>query len=156
MTPPSFSINTYLDGRLPKTLVFQTKRVHPSFVLLAGHMSHVCETDGWFGPGVGSCRGGFDFTLMFQDGILGLLPHVALLLLALIRMATLRRRRSTVRRAYLGLLKTVMAKSNISPRWILMCQRRLGYAMLPRRLQYSRYGPSRQDSRQTCQSHRLL
>lgn len=33
-------------------------------------MSRVCQTDG-------SCRGGFDFTLAFEDGMLGLLPQLA-------------------------------------------------------------------------------
>jgi ATP-binding cassette subfamily C (CFTR/MRP) protein 1 len=71
-------------------------------------MSAVCATDGSFGPGVGSCRGGFDLTLGFEDSVLGLLPQGVLILLAPIRLATLRRRRNRVaRRSHLGFLKTV-------------------------------------------------
>lgn len=72
-------------------------------------MSRVCQNDGSFGPGIGSCRGGFDFTLVFEDGILGLLPQAALLLLAPVRLATLRRRRDRVAKSsHLGFLKTVL------------------------------------------------
>lgn len=35
--------------------------------------------DDTFGPSVGRCRGGFDFTLLFEESILSLLPLVLLL-----------------------------------------------------------------------------
>ncbi|KAL5433031.1 hypothetical protein PMIN06_011810 [Paraphaeosphaeria minitans] len=71
-------------------------------------MSAACPTDGSFGPGVGSCRGGFDLTLGFEDSILGLLPQALFLALAPVRLATLRRRRDRVtRHSHLGFLKTV-------------------------------------------------
>ncbi|KAF2713348.1 P-loop containing nucleoside triphosphate hydrolase protein [Pleomassaria siparia CBS 279.74] len=70
-------------------------------------MSQACYADGSFGPAIGSgCRGGFDFTLVFEDSMLGLLPHAALLLLAPLRLATLRRRRQRVaKNSHLGFLK---------------------------------------------------
>ncbi|KAF2004654.1 P-loop containing nucleoside triphosphate hydrolase protein [Amniculicola lignicola CBS 123094] len=69
-------------------------------------MSRVCETDASFGPGIGSCRGGFDFTLLFEDSILSLLPQAIFLFLAPIRLATLRRRRDKVAKgSHLGFLK---------------------------------------------------
>lgn len=36
-------------------------------------------TDDTFGPSAGACRGGFDFTLLFEESILSILP-IALLL----------------------------------------------------------------------------
>lgn len=71
-------------------------------------MSQVCGTDGSFGPAVGPCRGGFDFTLTFEESVLGLLPQVILLLLAPIRLMTLRRRRERIaKNSHLGFLKLV-------------------------------------------------
>ncbi|KAF2683972.1 P-loop containing nucleoside triphosphate hydrolase protein [Lentithecium fluviatile CBS 122367] len=71
-------------------------------------MSRVCQSDASFGPGIGSCRGGFDLTLVFEESALGLLPQAALLLLAPIRLATLQRRRDKVAKSsHLGFLKTV-------------------------------------------------
>lgn len=35
--------------------------------------------DDTFGPSVGRCRGGFDFTLLFEESILSLLPLLLLL-----------------------------------------------------------------------------
>ncbi|ORY18549.1 P-loop containing nucleoside triphosphate hydrolase protein [Clohesyomyces aquaticus] len=71
-------------------------------------MSHACAADSSFGPGIGPCRGGFDFTLLFEDSILSLLPSAAFLLLAPIRLATLRRRRMKVaKNSHLGFMKMV-------------------------------------------------
>ncbi|KAF1949726.1 putative ABC multidrug transporter [Byssothecium circinans] len=74
-------------------------------------MSRVCRNDGAFGPAIlGSCRGGFDFTLVFEDSILGLLPQATLLLLMPVRLATLRRRRTKVaKNSHLGFMKTIAA-----------------------------------------------
>jgi hypothetical protein len=56
--------------------------------------------DGRFGPGLGAiCRGGFDFTLLFEDSILNLLPASCLLLLAPVRIWQLARRRNFIRRS---------------------------------------------------------
>jgi len=74
-------------------------------------MSRACHADGSFGPGIGSCRGGFDFTLSFEDSMLGLLPQAALLLLAPLRLATLRhRRRRIAKDSHLGVLKMVRSR----------------------------------------------
>lgn len=51
------------------------ERISPSGVSCA-------QVDDSFGPHAGSCRGGFDFTLLFEETILTLLP-LALLVLAL-------------------------------------------------------------------------
>lgn len=71
-------------------------------------MSQVCGSDGSFGPGVGACRGGFDFTLTFEESVLGLLPQTILLLLAPVRLLTLRRRQVRIaKNTHLGFLKLV-------------------------------------------------
>lgn len=78
-------------------------------------MSKACPSDGSFGPTIGSpsCRGGFDFTLTFEDGVLSLLPQTLLLLLAPLRLATLRRRRRRVAaKSPLGHLKIVRKDRN--------------------------------------------
>ncbi|KAJ5758005.1 uncharacterized protein N7511_006699 [Penicillium nucicola] len=50
-----------------------------------------CDDD-QFGPIVGTdCRGGFDFTILFESGILSILPAASFFLLALLRLAYLRR-----------------------------------------------------------------
>jgi ATP-binding cassette subfamily C (CFTR/MRP) protein 1 len=65
----------------------------------------VCPLDAIFGPDV-ECR--FDFSLTFEESILGLLPQVLLILLTPIRFLTLRRRRvKLLENSHLGFLKTV-------------------------------------------------
>lgn len=81
-------------------------------------MAKPCPLDGYFGPVIGSCRGGFDFTLVFEESILGLAPQVLLLVLTPIRLFTLRRRRSKIAKdSHLGFLKlttsTLYVISNI-------------------------------------------
>jgi len=71
-------------------------------------MTAECATDASFGPAVGACRGGFDFTLAFEDIMLGLVPQASLLLLAPLRLATLSRRRGKLAQSsHLGFLKIV-------------------------------------------------
>ena len=50
---------------------------------------HVDDT---FGPYAGNCRGGFDFTLLFEESILSILPLALLLLIAPFRISYLFRR----------------------------------------------------------------
>lgn len=136
-------------------------------------MSAACSTDGSFGPGVGSCRGGFDFTLGFEDSVLGLLPQAALLLLAPIRLATLRRRHNKVARySHLGFLKTVSPGcsffcSSMNPCVEEKCiaietanadafERSLEYATSSLRSFSWRYGAKSMRSRPTCQLPRQL
>lgn len=70
-------------------------------------MAKVCSADSTFGPGAGSsCRGGFDFTLTFEESILGLAPQVIFLLVAPVRFLTLRKRRlKLLKDSHLGFLK---------------------------------------------------
>lgn len=52
-----------------------------------------CErVDNTFGPHAGSCRGGFDFTLLFEESILSILPLALLLLVVPVRTTYLFRR----------------------------------------------------------------
>jgi ATP-binding cassette, subfamily C (CFTR/MRP), member 1 len=76
-------------------------------------MARFCPSDASFGPTLPSnCRSGFDFTLTFEDSILALVPQLTLLLLAPIRLSTLTRRRSRVRRnSHLGFLKELTSSS---------------------------------------------
>ena len=42
-------------------------------------MVTACPNDDVFGPGAGGCRGGFDFTLLFEQSILSIAPSVIFL-----------------------------------------------------------------------------
>lgn len=56
-------------------------------------LSSLCEhIDDSFGPHAGTCRGGFDFTLMFEETILSILPLVILFLVVPLRTGYLIRR----------------------------------------------------------------
>ena len=48
--------------------------------------------DGTFGPHAGDCRGGLDFTLLFEDTILCILPLVAVIFASVIRLMFLSKR----------------------------------------------------------------
>lgn len=65
------------------------------------------KIDDTFGPYAGSCRGGFDFTLLFEETILTILPIALLLLVALIRLPYLFKRQTKVVWSYLLPLKMV-------------------------------------------------
>jgi len=45
--------------------------------------------DNTFGPYAGGCRGGFDFTLLFEEGILSILPLALLLIIIPFRISYL-------------------------------------------------------------------
>ncbi|KAF2715991.1 putative ABC transporter [Polychaeton citri CBS 116435] len=65
--------------------------------------------DNRFGPGIGSgCRGGFDFTLLFEQAILSLLPTALFVLLALVRILQLRSRPSLRTQQWLLLSKQTL------------------------------------------------
>ena len=53
-------------------------------------------TDNVFGPLVAECRRAFDFTILFEDIFLSIVPSSILLLLAPVRLITLYGRRRTV------------------------------------------------------------
>ena len=59
--------------------------------------AQVCSRiDDSFGPYAGECRGGFDFTLLFQETILSILPMILLLTLVPFRVAYLLKRERKV------------------------------------------------------------
>lgn len=62
-----------------------------------------------FGPYAGHCRGGFDFTLLFEESILSILPLVLLLGIIPLRIVYLVRRSVKVERGILLPLKLVSA-----------------------------------------------
>ncbi|KAL9030430.1 MAG: hypothetical protein Q9196_001447 [Gyalolechia fulgens] len=65
-------------------------------------MSESClVVDDTFGPYAGSCRGGFDFTLLFEESILSILPLCLLLIIVPFRVVYLLRRRIKVYRNFL-------------------------------------------------------
>ncbi|KAF2837197.1 P-loop containing nucleoside triphosphate hydrolase protein [Patellaria atrata CBS 101060] len=71
-------------------------------------MAQACHSDSSFGPWAGNCRDGFDFTLLFEESVLGLLPQSLLLLLGPLRLITLRKRRRRVAKgSHLGFIKLV-------------------------------------------------
>lgn len=63
--------------------------------------------DDTFGPSVGQCRGGFDFTLLFEESILSLLPLVLLLGIVPLRILYLFKKTVKVDGQYLLLSKLV-------------------------------------------------
>ncbi|KAL8695796.1 MAG: hypothetical protein Q9224_003154, partial [Gallowayella concinna] len=67
--------------------------------------------DNTFGPYAGSCRGGFDFTQLFEESILSLLPLCLLLLVLPFRVSYLLRRKVKVDRSVLLPLKLILYAS---------------------------------------------
>ncbi len=65
------------------------------------------EVDRTFGPWAGNCRGGFDFTLLFEDAILNILPLGLVLILAALRLSHLRQRQKKVVRSQMLHIKLV-------------------------------------------------
>ncbi len=69
--------------------------------------------DDTFGPSVGRCRGGFDFTLLFEESILSLLPLVLLLGIVPLRILYLFKRSLKVTGRALLLSKLVCTNVEI-------------------------------------------
>lgn len=67
------------------------------------------QIDDTFGPWAGACRGGFDFTLLFEETILSLLPLGLLLLVVPPRISYLIKRNIKVDQSRLPLFKLVCA-----------------------------------------------
>lgn len=63
--------------------------------------------DDTFGPYAKHCRGGFDFTLFFEESILSIVPLVLLLLIAPVRILYLFRRSIKVNHSFLSICKVV-------------------------------------------------
>ena len=67
-----------------------------------------------FGPVVtASCRNGFDFTLLFEESILTLLPISIFLLIASARIWALRRASEKVNRSWLYAAKEVRRSTRV-------------------------------------------
>ncbi|KAH8646856.1 putative ABC transporter [Xylariales sp. PMI_506] len=70
--------------------------------------------DGLFGPGISSvCRGGFDFTFLFEDSILNLLPAAGFALLAPLRIWQLAGRQDMVKRSRAVILALVASETAV-------------------------------------------
>ena len=65
------------------------------------------QIDDSFGPHAGPCRGGFDFTLLFEESILSILPTLALLIVIPFRVNYLWKRQIKVNASIVGLVKPV-------------------------------------------------
>ena len=65
------------------------------------------HVDNTFGPHAIGCRGGFDFTLLFEESILSIAPIALLLILALFRILHLLKKRARVTPSPLLPLKLV-------------------------------------------------
>ncbi|KAI1128647.1 P-loop containing nucleoside triphosphate hydrolase protein [Nemania abortiva] len=79
--------------------------------------------DSSFGPAVdGNCRGGFDFTVQFEEVVLAILPTAIFLLLSPFRAFVLLRRRITARRNGLYVAKLVTIGAYIGLQLALLVQ----------------------------------
>ena len=63
--------------------------------------------DDTFGPHAGDCRGGLDFTLLFEDTILCILPLVVVIFASVIRLMFLSKRSNKVISSHLLSAKIV-------------------------------------------------
>jgi ATP-binding cassette subfamily C (CFTR/MRP) protein 1 len=59
------------------------------------------QIDGTFGPHAGQCRGGFDFTLFFEETILSILPIALMMVVAPFRLYYLFKKDNKVVRSIL-------------------------------------------------------
>jgi ATP-binding cassette subfamily C (CFTR/MRP) protein 1 len=66
-----------------------------------------CPTDSTFGPAVSDCRGGFDFTIEFEDIVLSLVPSSLFILLSVARLWYLYTANSVSKSSRLGIAKLV-------------------------------------------------
>lgn len=66
-----------------------------------------CAVDNTFGPAVTDCCGNFDFTLLFEESILSILPSAIFLLIVPSRLLHVYRGSKKVRRSLLQILKMV-------------------------------------------------
>lgn len=77
---------------------------------MASNSANDCSlVDNTFGPWAGpDCRGGFDFTLLFEESILSILPLAVILSCAFFRIPFLWRRANKVRPSKLLFIKLVL------------------------------------------------
>jgi len=72
-------------------------------------MSGCHQVDDTFGPHASACRGGFDFTLLFEESLLIILPLALFLVCTLFRILYLMKKETKVVRNKLIILKVVSA-----------------------------------------------
>lgn len=53
-------------------------------------LARSCPSDGSFGPAVSGCRGDFDFTILFENVVLSIIPSVITIALSLAKLWSLR------------------------------------------------------------------
>ncbi len=75
--------------------------------------------DDSFGPWAASCRGGFDFTLLFEETVLTILPLGLLLVIASFRLMHLRKKKRKVVQSWVLVLKLVKLPSRYPPATVL-------------------------------------
>ena len=77
-----------------------------------------CEgKDDTFGPHADGCRGGFDFTLMFEETVLTIIPLAFILICAPFRTLYLLRKRTKVHRSWLLIVKLVCISGFVINIW---------------------------------------
>jgi hypothetical protein len=81
------------------------------------------RVDNSFGPHAGDCRGGFDFTLLFEESILTLLPAGLILLLLPPRAWFLLRRERKVAAGYQSAVVKIVSGSLLSTIVLCICLR---------------------------------
>ncbi|KAF1951521.1 hypothetical protein CC80DRAFT_553172 [Byssothecium circinans] len=76
---------------------------------MASISSQECmSVDNTFGPYAGEgCRGGFDFTLLFEESVLSIIPIALVILIAPLRIASLWRKRTKVSRSIILPIKLI-------------------------------------------------
>jgi hypothetical protein len=79
----------------------------------AMYISDLCQLgqDDRFGPFVDGCRDGFDFTLLFEQTILSMLPDMLFLIVAIVRVVRLHKMTVKTLPNILGAIKLVCAVS---------------------------------------------
>ena len=89
--PEGNSQSTSLQGPCVRA-AFSVSLVTDNITAAMARPASCKQVDDTFGPYAGNCRGGFDFTLLFEDSILSILPLALLLLVAPFRISYLFRR----------------------------------------------------------------
>jgi ATP-binding cassette subfamily C (CFTR/MRP) protein 1 len=70
-----------------------------------------CENDDLLGPGVRGCRGDFDFTLLFEEIFLSIVPSALFLMLAVWRIIHIARRKRVLGGSHFQMVKLVRMDS---------------------------------------------
>jgi len=95
--PTSFWFHRLLVWHLNHShhsILHQTLSLQTAIIASPSPMS--CSIDATFGPHAAGCRGGFDFTLLFEECILSIIPIALILIVAPFRIHYLFKRRTKV------------------------------------------------------------